>query len=126
MVNSSGATWRNRRGKVSTGCLLSLLLFVAAGYYGVGIGSTYLKYWQLLDEMRSQARLAPGLNDDVIRRRLVTRAEELDLPAQARRFTIRRLARSREIVIRTSWQERLEVPFYAFVVTLSPEARAQL
>jgi len=40
------------------GCLLSLLLFVAFLYYGVNIGEVYFRYYRLLDEIQSQARLA--------------------------------------------------------------------
>ena len=41
-----------RRGGSSLGCLLSLLIFVAALYYGVHIGEVYLRYYRLLDAMR--------------------------------------------------------------------------
>ena len=51
----------NRRGSSSTGCLLTLLLFSAALYYGINIGEVYWRFYQYQDEMRSQARLAPSL-----------------------------------------------------------------
>ncbi|MBI4502921.1 MAG: hypothetical protein HY700_17385 [Gemmatimonadetes bacterium] len=118
--------WQNRSGKTSTGCLFTLLVLVVVAYYGVGIGSAYLRYWRMQDAMRTQARLAPTLDDPVIRRRLVTRAEELDLPAEATRFVIRRRERPREIVITTRWQEAIDLPFYTWVITFRPEARALL
>jgi hypothetical protein len=126
VVTSRAARWRNRHGKTSRGCLVTLLLAVVAGYYAVGAGTTYLHYWQILDEMKLQARLAPTLDDAVIRRRLVTRAGELELPGEATKFVIRRLARPREIVITTHWQAAVELPFYSWVVTFRPEARALL
>ncbi|MBI4421321.1 MAG: hypothetical protein HY560_10885 [Gemmatimonadetes bacterium] len=125
-MTTSGPTGRDRRGKVNTGCLLLLLALAVVAYYGVGIGSAYFNYWQMESEMRSQARLAPGLTDEVITRRLVARAQELGLPPEARRIRIRRIERSRQIVITTSWPQRLELPFFALVVPMRPEARAQL
>ena len=117
---------RNERGAGKAGCLATLLILVVVCYYGSGAVTSYFRYWQMLDEMKSQARLAPGLDDQVIRRRLVSRAQELQLPTEATRFVIRRLSRPREIVISTSWQDTIDLPFYNWVVTLKPQARALL
>lgn len=122
----STARLHSRAGKTNAGCLLTLLVLGAVGYYGAGAGAAYFRYWQLLDEMKSQARFAPTLEDPVIRRRLVTKAQELELPAEASRFVIRRLARPREIVITTRWQDTVNLPFYNWVITFQPEARALL
>ena len=54
------------RGASSTGCLVSLLIFVAVLYYGVNIGEVYFRYYRLLDEMRSQTRVAAALDDGTI------------------------------------------------------------
>jgi hypothetical protein len=117
---------RDRSGRITTRGLFTLLLSVVAIYYGTGAVTLYYRYWRMKTEMRTQARLAPGLDDDVIRRRLVIRAEQLGLPEQANRFVIRRRVRPPEIVISTSWQETLELPFTAQVITMRPEARAPL
>ena len=58
------------RGASSTGCLFSLLLFVAVLYYGVNIGEVYFRYYRLLDEIESQARIAAGLDNGTIARRI--------------------------------------------------------
>ena len=124
MVRSARA--HDRPGKTNLGCLFTLLILGAVAYYGAGAGASYLKYWQMLDEMKSQARFAPNMEDPVIRRRLVTKAQELELPNEATRFVIRRLARPREIVITTRWQDSINLPFYVWVITFQPEARALL
>ena len=64
-----------RRGGSNLGCLLSLLLFVAALYYGVHVGEVYLRYYRLLDAMRFQASIAPSVTDEVIKRRLMATAD---------------------------------------------------
>jgi hypothetical protein len=117
---------RGRGGRITTRGLLTLLLAVVAIYYGTGAVTLYYRYWRMKTEMRTQARLAPGLDDDVIRRRLVIRATALGLPDAANRFVIRRRVRPPEIIISTSWQEILELPFTAQVITVRPEARAPL
>lgn len=117
---------RNRSGRSRLGCLFMLMLLAVAGYYGFGVGESYLRYWRMKDAMQVEARLAPGIGDDVIRRRLMSTAQELGLPPEAQRFRIRRRVRPREIVISTSWQETIELPFYAWTRTYRPQVRAQL
>jgi hypothetical protein len=125
MVTSS-RTWRNTRGSGKKGCLFILLLLAVAVYYGIGIGGHYFRYLRLVDEMRTQARMATNIDNGTIQRRLIRRIEELDLPSEARRLTIRRTARPREIVIKASYPVTFELPFYVYVHTFNPEARAPL
>lgn len=117
---------RDRRGMGRTGCLLWILLLVAGAYFGVQIGGVYLRYWRLVDEMRTQAQFAPSLTDETIRRRLLRKVEELGLPPEARAFTIRRSTRPREIHIFTTYQEIVEFPFYTRTLTFNPEVRERL
>ena len=127
MVTSRGIVRGNRSGRLNVGCLLSVVVLIAGVYYGIGIGKVYLRYWQMLDEMRTQARQAPGLEDIVIRRRLLQRSEELGLPKEADKFSLKRRARPREILITTSWADTLRFPpFGVLPVAMRPEARAPL
>ena len=100
---------RSRSGSSSIGCLISLAAFVAALYYGAAIGELYWRQYQLLDEMRTQARLGPTLTDPVIRRRLLTKAEELELPPAARTFRITRGGNPRQIVIETQYRDSVNI-----------------
>jgi hypothetical protein len=118
--------WQARSGRVTTRGLLVLLFLSVSAYYGVGALSAYFRFWRMEAEMRSQARQAPGLDDQVIRRRLVARAEALKLPEVSRRFVILRRTRPREIIITTSWPEPIELPFTTYIWTARPEARAPL
>ncbi len=126
MVTRSNRLWRNRSGGSKKGCLFTLLLLALVSYYGVGIGGHYVRYFRLLDEMRTQARLAVNVDNATIQRRLLGKIEELDLPSEARRLSIRRTARPRQIVIRTSYPVSFELPFYVHVHTFNPEAKAPL
>ena len=117
---------RSRRGASNIGCLVSLALFVAALYYGINIGEVYLKYYQLKQEMRSQARLAPSLADDVIKRRILNRVDQLDLPSDAQRIRIVRDPGKRSIVIQTQYEETLELPLFRHTFRFRPRAEAPL
>lgn len=116
----------NRRGTSSRGCLLSLLFLAIALYYGTNIGEVYYRYYQLEQEMKSQARLAPSLSNGVIRRRLVAKAEDLGLPPEAMQFKITRTGQARRINIRTYYEESVELPFFNHTFSLSPSAEAPL
>jgi len=113
---------RGRRGGSSLGCLLSLLVFVAAVYYGVHIGEPWVRYYRLLDAMKSSARLAPTLTDQVIRRRLSDAADDLGLPADAHRFTINRGGKPRKITISTEYSETVKLPFFEHTFLFRPQA----
>lgn len=114
-----------RRGAGELGCVLSLLLFVGALYYGVNIGQVYLRYYELLDGMRTQARLAPSLSDDAIQRRLVGQADIL-LPRGAPRFRVTRGGRPNRIVIETEYTDPVDLPFFKYEFILRPRAEEPL
>jgi hypothetical protein len=115
----------SRRGTINFGCLLSLLLFAAALYYGINIGQVYLRYYQLLDRMRSQARYAPNLSDDVIHRRLNAQADSL-LPHRRPRFRITRGGTPSRIIIETRYTERVDLPLFKHTFVLHPRAEEPL
>jgi len=109
-----------------TGCLFWILILVAISYFGVEVGTIYLRAWRMEDEMKTQAAFAPSLTDETIRRRLLLKIEELQLPEEARRITIRRTARPREILIATSYDQTLELPFYSRIIRFNLEVRQGL
>jgi hypothetical protein len=119
--------WTGRRGASSIGCLLSLLIFVAVLYYGVNIGEVYFRYYRLLDEIQSQARLATALDDGTIRRRLEAAVQDIGLPDEAaRQIIIRRTLQPREIDIETTYSETLHLPLFNHTFTLHPKATESL
>jgi len=113
----------SRRGASSSGCLLSLLIFVAALYYGVNIGEVYFRYYRLLDEMQTETRIASGLDDGTIRRRIQAAIDEIGLPQETgSNLVIRRTASPREIVIETRYGESVSLPFFNHTFSLNPRA----
>ena len=116
----------SRLGASGLGCLFSLVLFAAALYYGVNIGKVYLRYYQVLDGMRSQARLAPSLNDDVIYRRLNGQVDSLFGGGTKPQFRIRRTNEPKRIIIETEYTDRIELPLLKHTFVLRPRAEEPL
>jgi hypothetical protein len=116
----------SRRGSSTSGCLISLLIFVAAVYYGIHFGEPWLRYYQLVDEMRVSARLAPTLSDGVIQRRLEAKADELGLPEEAHKFQISRSGKPRKITITATYTETVVVPLFTHTFTFTPTAEEPL
>jgi len=117
----------SRRGTSTAGCLFSLALFVAAIYYGINIGKPWFRYYQLLDEMRSAARLAPTLSDAVIKRRLVEKVDELGIPPEeANKWVITRSGKPRKITITTTYSEKVTLPLFEHTFIYTPKAEEAL
>lgn len=95
-------------------------------YVAVEAGRVYVPYLRLVDAMRTQAQFAPSISDETIRRRLVRTIDELELPPAARRISIRRTARPREITIRTSYEQTVTLPFYSRTITFRPRVTRPL
>lgn len=119
---------RSRRGASSSGCLFSLLLFVAALYYGVNIGEVYFRYYRLLDEMQTEVHLAAGLDDGTIRRRIQAAVDEIGIPDSAggNQLQVRRTESPREIVIETRYSEWVSLPFFNHSFSFHPRATQPL
>jgi hypothetical protein len=116
----------SRAGKLPVKFLVTLAVFGGLVYYAIGAVGSYVKYYQMKDEMRVQARFAANLTDEDIRRRLRTKATELELPAEAQRITIQRRGRPREVVLTVSWPDTIPLPFYRWAHTYQVEVRAPL
>jgi len=115
-----------RRGATTTGCLFSLLIFSACLYYGVNIGEVYFRYYRLVDEMDSQARLAPGLDNGTIQRRIAATAQDIGLPDSAGRVVVLRSMSPRQITIETDYSETVELPFFLHTFAFHPRATQPL
>jgi hypothetical protein len=115
MVTRRAVRLGRRRGASSTGCLVSLLVFV-------NIGEVFLRYYRFLDEVKTQARLAAAIDDGTIRRRLEASADHIGLPEEARQITIRRSASPREIRIESRYSETVDLPLFHHTFRFHPRA----
>lgn len=123
MVNSRH---HGRRGGSTSGCLVSIIILAVGIYAGIHFGEPWVRYYELVDEMRVSARLAPTLSDAVIRRRLEQKADELELPPEAKKFIITRSGKPRRIVISTEYSETVSIPLITHTFLFQPQAEEPL
>lgn len=95
---------RARAGKGTLGCLFSIFLVFAIGYFGVNVGRPFWNYYQFRDRMQQEARFASKRSDMTIQRRLKDFADSLGLPDNADNVKIRRRTGTIEI-----WAEYYEL-----------------
>ncbi|HEX4600320.1 MAG TPA: hypothetical protein VH116_02910 [Gemmatimonadales bacterium] len=123
---TSSRARHGRRGASSLGCLFSLLIFVGALYYGVNIGEVFFRYYRLIDEMDSQARLASAIDDATIRHRVQATAQDIGLPDEAQQIRIIRRAQQREIIIETAYSETVDLPLFHHTFAFHPKSTQPL
>ena len=125
MVTTTPPT--RRRGASTTGCLLSLLVLVAVLYYGVNIGELYFRYYRLVDEMGSQARVAAALDNGTIQRRIVAAIQDIGLPDDAAsNLQITRVASPRQITIESEYAESVHLPLFDHTFRFHPKVTEPL
>jgi len=100
--------WREA-GRIKVGCLLTLLILALVGYYSIKYFEIRFRFYQMQDEVNTQAHFAPVMSDDVIRRRLVAQADSLGLPLGPKKWSIHRSTAPREIVIAAQYEDSLVI-----------------
>lgn len=100
----------------------ALWLVTLAGvvYIAWSYGRPYFRAWRFRDAMSQQARLSGVSDRDEATRNLLETAEDLGVPLEPRRLTVRRSPRG-PISIAASWQEIVRIhggPFGTWVDTL--------
>ena len=109
-----------RRGAGRLGCLVFLLILAVAGYFGIGVGETYLRFYRYRDAMAQQARFASTRSDATISSHLAHVADSLGLPPAARRVRIQRTDRGVQIEAR--YFEAVELPGMVRQIEFRPRA----
>jgi len=116
---------RPARGRVSLGCLFSLLLLTVTLYFGVNIGEVYWRFYRYQDAMNQEVRFAHLRTDPAIALRLANVAESLDLPDAARDVTVQRDDGERRISISAAYSERVELPGFVRTFKFAPRAEGK-
>lgn len=98
-------------GKARIGCLFSLFIVAVCVYIGFGIFQVRWRYYQIQDEVKTQAGFASAIDNETIRRRLVARSDSLGLPLGPRAWTIRRTFNPRQITIQAEYQDSVVIEF---------------
>ena len=112
-----------RAGRSSLGCLVTLLVLSAGGYFAVNAGEVFLRYYRFRDAFAQEARFANRRSDDAIKIRLRALADSLGMPDEAHRISIRRSERS--VTIRARYSESVEMPGYVREFHFEPHGEAR-
>jgi hypothetical protein len=119
---------RGVAGKAHLGCLIPLALVAFAVYVGRNVPGVYWRYYQMQDEVKSQASFAPGLTDQAILERLVAQADTLGLPLGPKQWTIKRT--HGEIDIHAEYEDSVALDALVWHRVLhfhfEPQSRAEL
>ena len=99
---------KSRRGVGTLGCVFSIFMVLAIGYFGMNIGRPFWNYFQFKDRMQQEARFASKRSDITIQKRLRTFADSLGLPENAHKVKVRR--RTGTIEIWAEYYELVELP----------------
>lgn len=86
-----GGRGRRDRGAGRIGCLLGLLAVAALGYVTVVVVESEFRYRSVREAVQQELRTSEVRSVHEIRRDIVKRVEELDLPPAARQVTVRPL-----------------------------------
>ena len=101
-----------RRGTSFTGCVLTLAVLAVVAWYGGHIGLVYWREYQLLDEMKVNARHASGLPDATIRSRLDLKVREGFGPDRTMVFNISRPGGRESMLIETEYRDSVALPLF--------------
>jgi hypothetical protein len=120
----------NPPGKVGLGCLFSLFLLVAGVYVGFNFFEVYWRAFQLQRYVDEQASFAPVVTDAVIVRRLVAKADTLDVALGQRDWDVRRGGNPPEIVIEAQYRDSVVIEVLGlrkvFYLEFKPSARGAI
>jgi hypothetical protein len=111
---------RQRGGLTRLGCLLTMLILTAIGYFGFNVGEAYFNFYRYRDLMRGEASFAANRTDIQIQRRVAAFADSLGLPDPADRVAVQR--GKHDIQISAEYSVRIELPGYVREIHFSPSA----
>jgi hypothetical protein len=111
---------RRRTGRSALGCLVSILVVAAIGYFGINVGEVYFRFFEYQDAMKQEVRFAAHNSDAVIERHLIARVDSLGLPESAGEVTVER--DGRHIEIESEYYDHIELPLYVREIRFNPRA----
>ena len=112
-----------RRGATKMGCLFTLLIMAAIGYFGGNAGEKYWRFYNYEDAMKQEVQFRAQQPIPQLRNRLRLIADSLGLPEDAGIVSIKRTAH--EIFIEAHYDEVIELPGYRREIHFEPKAQGR-
>ncbi len=101
-----------QRGEGRAGCIFWVGVLLVTALIGVKAVPVKYKSSQLFDYMDEQAKFAQQTNPDQLKKRILRRAQELSLPVDPKKLTVRK--RGGRIQIECQYTVPLEFPGYTY------------
>lgn len=115
---------RPRHGKGTLGCLFSIFVVAALGYFAFHIGEAYLRSVRFQDAMRGEVKFGADRSTAEIKERLRTAADSLGLPEEAGEVGIARTGQN--LSIWSDYSELIELPFHGQRIPFHPHAEGKV
>ena len=112
------------RGTSTLGCLFTLMILGAMGYFGMNVARAYWRAYEFQDDMRQEVRFAAQRTNEQILLHLKASADSLELPEGASKISIRRTNAS--IAVEAEYWENVELPMYVKEFHFHPHAEGPL
>lgn len=112
--------YSRRKGAISLGCLMSLLIGAAVLYFGVPIAEIYLRANRFQDAMAMETQFHASHGDLQIKAHVAIIADSLGLPAEAGKIVITR--KDRRLTLTSEYEELIHLPGYQRFVLFRPSA----
>ena len=112
---------RSRRGATKVGCLMTMLVMAAIGYFGANAGDKYLRFRKYQDAMEQEVRFRAQQPIPQIRARLRALADSLGLPEDAGIVNVKKTGR--QILIEAHYDETFDLPGFKREVHFEPRAQ---
>ena len=111
----------SRRGATKLGCLMTLLILTAIGYFGAHAGEVYWRFFQYRDAMRQEVRFRAQQPIPQIRARLRAIADSLGLPPDAGIVVVKK--NGKQILIEAHYEETILLPGFKRELHFEPSAQ---
>jgi hypothetical protein len=117
---------RDERGEGRLGTLFGVLVLAVFIYLGVKIVPLMINVYEFRDSIEEQARFAtlPRHDDDVVKKNILLKARELQLPVGAKDVVVNRS--SSRIDIQVKYTVPIETPVYTYKWSLDESLTAPL
>ncbi|MEO8216069.1 MAG: hypothetical protein ABI718_03195 [Acidobacteriota bacterium] len=111
---------RSEQGEGQLGCILGLIILAAAVYVAFKLVPVKMDAADMRRTITDQARSAGMMTDERIRKTIMVRAMDLDVPLDEKNLIIRRS--NNEISIEASYTVPVKFPGYVFYWKFNPSA----
>jgi len=117
---------RNERGEGRLGTLFGIVVLAGFIYLGVKVVPILVSVYEFRDSIEEQARFAtlPRHDDEEVKRAILAKARELELPVGAKDVSVNR--NSTRIDIKVKYTVPIETPIYTYKWALDESLSAPL